>query len=101
MEVTVTHHVDDLGDMRYEYDLYEFVLGGRTMRARHYVDDAPDAIAVLGMLDPERPGVPASFYDAPEASDIVAALRDRGFKTISMLGPQGYAPLDDARLGLN
>jgi len=83
----------------YEYDLYEFVLGERVVRARKYSDDPADAIVIIDVRVLDDPhGDPDPFYEEPGAVEVINELRRRGFNKIdvSHFGPVG--PLDETML---
>ena len=98
IEFVITHHIDEGEGFRYEYDLYEAACGENTLRARRYTSDPAADIAVLGAQGSNTPSAYFSLYDLPEATEVVSALRARGFTNISVLDQNGYAPLDEKRL---
>jgi hypothetical protein len=105
MEVRVQHLIDKsepdangMYEFYYEYDLFEFAFGQRTIRARRYVEDPSDSIHILGVSDEANRAAPWLVYTVPEATEVVEELKRRGFRKIDVLAEGGYAPLDMSRL---
>ena len=98
MNVGVSHHVDKsdqrpdgLYDFHYEYDVYDFAVGGRLLRARAYVD-TPNEVSFLGWYDLEGKHVASAVATRPPA-ETIRYLEEKGFSTITALGSKGYEPI--------
>jgi hypothetical protein len=98
--VEQTHHVDasdpdepGMYQWRYEYDLYRFSDGVRSLIARSYTDENDDA----HFLRVESPKGIRALRSTDFGDELlihaVAHLRRAGKTSIRYLGPKGYLPL--------
>jgi hypothetical protein len=102
MDVTVSRYVDasepnaeGYCDYHYEYDVYQFSLGGSTYVARSYIDD-PDRAAFLSCLDGDGSRL-LSSVNLVHPLLVAAAdyLRDAGKTILERLSQsEGYVPLE-------
>jgi hypothetical protein len=100
MKVECTHRVDASErdtdgeyDWYYEYDIYRFTEGDRTLIARSYTDTSSEA-HFLHFEVQSRP-VRLTTQDTKDPLLLEAAtfLKSLGKKRLEFLGPEGYAPL--------
>ena len=100
MKVEQTHHIDasdrdanGLYDWYYEYHLYRFSDGERTLVARSYTDGTEEAHFLRFEVQKKPLGVTAKDIDDPLLKQATLHLRSIGKVSIKYLGPEGYAPL--------
>jgi hypothetical protein len=98
LKVTISHHVDEIrrddGSLieRYEYDLLDFGFEDGFIRARAYSFE-PDEVGILGHFSASgRPEMERLGLSPP--SEVISDLRQRGFRTIKLLGPEGYTVVE-------
>ena len=100
MRIEQTHHVDasEQGtdgkyDWYYEYDIFRFTEGERTLIARSYTDTSTEAHFLRFEVQTEPAFILTEDITNPLLRQAAEYLRSIGKVGIEYLGPEGYAPL--------
>ena len=100
MKVEQTHHIDaserhadGMYDWYYEYHLYRFTDGERTLVARSYADGTAEAHFLCFEVQRKPLSVTAKDIDDPLLKQATLHLRSIGKVSINYLSSEGYAPL--------